>query len=293
MEAAEVNYVNEFEPFAAAWCRSLIAGGLAPEGVVDERSIADVQAEGLVGYTQCHFFAGILGWPEALRLAGWPADRECWTGSCPCQAFSSAGKRTGYADSRDLWPEFFRLIREARPPVVFGEQVASADVVGNGDEADFVAAVRDGDAARANRLAERIEKRERKRDAGVDLAALAPLWVDRVRADLEGECYAFRHAVLGAHSAGSPHLRLRVYWSARLVADARHGSGRVAGELASPVRADEREAPREGRHGIDGAASHCRPTGDVAHPESPGGWQDARPVRGRAAEGVRREEGQD
>ncbi len=49
-----------------------------------------------------------------------------WTGSCPCQPFSCAGKGLGTADERHLWPEFKRLIDQCRPPIVFGEQVASA-----------------------------------------------------------------------------------------------------------------------------------------------------------------------
>jgi len=60
-------------------------------------------------------------------MAGWPDDRDVWTGSCPCQPFSAAGKRKGAADSRHLWPEFARLIAERRPARVFGEQVASKD----------------------------------------------------------------------------------------------------------------------------------------------------------------------
>nr|WP_297388328.1 DNA cytosine methyltransferase [uncultured Roseateles sp.] len=79
------------------------------------------------GYTQCHFFAGIGGWPLALRLAGWPDDRAVWTGSCPCQPFSAAGKGAGFADERHLWPSFFHLITQRAPAVVFGEQVASKD----------------------------------------------------------------------------------------------------------------------------------------------------------------------
>ena len=63
----------------------------------------------------------------ALRLAGWPDDRAVWTGSCPCQPFSTAGKGGGFADERHLWPEFHRLIEKRRPPVIFGEQVASKD----------------------------------------------------------------------------------------------------------------------------------------------------------------------
>ena len=123
-------YYNENDPKMAAWLRALIAAGLIADGVVDERSIADVQADDLKGYAQCHFFAGIGGWSAALRLADWPDDRPVWTGSCPCQPFSSAGKRRGAADERHLWPAWFRLIRECRPERVFGEQVASA--VGHG-----------------------------------------------------------------------------------------------------------------------------------------------------------------
>ena len=119
-------YYNEHDPFAAAWLRELIAAGEIADGEVDERSIVDVQASDLVEFDQCHFFAGIGGWSLALRLAGWPDDRPAWTGSCPCQPFSAAGKGKGAADERHLWPEFFRLIRECRPNVVFGEQVESA-----------------------------------------------------------------------------------------------------------------------------------------------------------------------
>lgn len=121
-----MNYYNEFHPPAAAILRGLIADKLIPEGHVDDRSIEDVQSNDLKGYTQCHFFAGIGGWPYALQLAGWPADRPVWTGSCPCQPFSTAGRQKGKADERHLWPIWNGLIRECRPPVVFGEQVASA-----------------------------------------------------------------------------------------------------------------------------------------------------------------------
>lgn len=120
-------YYNEIDPFAAQWLRNLIAGGHIAPGEVDERSIEDVSPDDLRGFTQCHFFAGIGVWSHSLRLAGWPDDKPVWTGSCPCQPFSAAGKGDGFADERHLWPHFFHLISERRPEHVFGEQVASGN----------------------------------------------------------------------------------------------------------------------------------------------------------------------
>ena len=162
-------YYNEFDPQKAAWLRELIKRNLIAPGEVDERSIKDVNASELVGYTQCHFFAGIGIWSYALRLAGWADDRSVWTGSCPCPSFSGAGKGEGFADARHLWPDWYRLIRECRPSVVFGEQVAAA--IGHG-------------------------------------------WLDLVCGEMEAEEYAIAAAVLGAHSAGAPHIRQRLYFCA-------------------------------------------------------------------------------
>jgi len=120
-----LNYYNEIDPGASAWLRELIGAKLIPDGHVDTRSICDVQPGDLAGYTQCHFFAGIGGWPHALQLAGWPTDVPVWTGSCPCQPFSVSGRQRGEADERHLWPELRRLVAECRPTTVIGEQVAS------------------------------------------------------------------------------------------------------------------------------------------------------------------------
>lgn len=174
------NYYNEYDRNSAAWIRGLIAEGLIPAGDVDERSITDVQPGDLAGYTQCHFFAGISGWSLALQLAGWPADKQVWTGSCPCQPYSQAGKRKGAADSRDLWPEFLRLISACRPGIVFGEQVASADVIGKAGD-------RPG-------------------------AESPPVWLDRVFADLEAARYTCGAADIPAAGVNAPHIRQRLFW---------------------------------------------------------------------------------
>lgn len=118
-------YYNENDSRAAEWLRHLMWDGAIPWGYVDERSIEDVKPDDLEGYSQHHFFAGIGGWPLALRLAGWPDDRPVWTGSCPCQPFSVAGQGKGVADERHLWPSFRWLAAQCKPPVIFGEQVAS------------------------------------------------------------------------------------------------------------------------------------------------------------------------
>jgi len=121
-------YYNEIDPYAAQWLRNLIDKGLIAPGVVDERNIEDVKPDELMGYTQCHFFAGIGVWSLALRRSGWPDNRPIWTGSCPCQPFSSAGSQSGFEDARHLWPSLAWLIKQCGPSVVVGEQVASKSV---------------------------------------------------------------------------------------------------------------------------------------------------------------------
>jgi DNA (cytosine-5)-methyltransferase 1 len=116
---------NEIEPFAVRWMENLIHAGHIANGSIELRSIAEIAVDDVRRATQFHAFAGLGGWSHALRSAGWPDDLAVWTGSCPCQPFSQAGRGRGTADDRHLWPEWFRLIEQCRPAVVFGEQVAS------------------------------------------------------------------------------------------------------------------------------------------------------------------------
>ena len=195
-------YYNEIDPYAAEWLRNLIAADEIAAGEVDERDIREVQADDIRGFEQVHLFAGIGGWSLALRLAGWGDYRPCWTGSPPCQPFSDAGKRVGTDDTRHLWPEFYRLIRECRPEQVLGEQVPGAVRLG---------------------------------------------WLDGVSADLEAEGYAVGAVFLGAHSAGAPHIRNRIWWGAQRMADANGVEARPNG-----VRDKLGEGRRLGDSEIDG-----------------------------------------
>ena len=119
-------YYNEFDPKAAAWIRQLIKNGMIADGEVDERSITEVTADEIRGFTQHHFFAGIGGWSYSLRLAGWADDRPVCTASLPCQPFSVAGAQKGVDDERHLLPHFIELVKQCNFQTIFGEQVPGA-----------------------------------------------------------------------------------------------------------------------------------------------------------------------
>jgi DNA (cytosine-5)-methyltransferase 1 len=115
---------NENDPGAVEWLTELQSRGLIARGDIDGRSIEELRGEDCE--LTSHFFAGIGGWAYALQLAGWDPARPVWSGSCPCQPFSTSGAKRGFSDSKHLWPVWYELIRECRPAVVFGEQTASA-----------------------------------------------------------------------------------------------------------------------------------------------------------------------
>lgn len=181
-----VNYYNEFDPGAAEWLRELMDAGQIPPGVVDERSILDVEPSDLEDFTQCHFFAGIGGWAYALRLAGVPDDLPLWTGSPPCQPFSVAGMNEGKNDERHLAPHFVDLVRTCRPGLLFGEQVASAAVFGK--------------AAGSSK---------RNSTAGPDWA-----WLDDLSDRLEAARYAVGASDFSSAIVGAPHIRQRTFFGA-------------------------------------------------------------------------------
>lgn len=209
-------YYNEICPEASAVLRELIANDVIAPGYVDNRSIKDVTAYDLRGFTQCHFFAGAGLWSVGARLAGWPDSRPVWSASCPCQPFSAAGKQAGTDDPRHLWPDLYRIIRTARDaglkvPVLVGEQVAGAAGYG---------------------------------------------WFDGVRSDLARENIAARTIDIPACAIDAPHERNRQWWCAvRNVeeSDGRGEEGRGLSGSGEGVSADlERSHDQSG--GPDGCA---------------------------------------
>ena len=118
---------NEIDPYCCAWLSNLMDKGHIRPGTISDKSIEDLTPAEVMDYDLAHYFAGIGGWDLALTLAGWEPDgRVTWTGSCPCQPFSAAGKGKGAADERHLWPAWQWLIAQCRPRVIFGEQVEAA-----------------------------------------------------------------------------------------------------------------------------------------------------------------------
>ena len=122
-DARAVILYNEIDSYPAQWIRNLIAAGHLPAGHVDETDIRELDHATLP--PTFHAFAGLGGWALALRMAGWPDTIPVWTGSCPCQPFSTAGRRQGFNDDRHLWPAWRDAIEQRSPSIIFGEQVAS------------------------------------------------------------------------------------------------------------------------------------------------------------------------
>lgn len=177
----------------------------------------------LRGFAQCHFFAGIGGWPYALRLAGVPESLPVWTGSPPCQPFSQAGQRKGQDDDRHLAPAFLRLVAACRPELVFGEQVASAAVLGPVGRTPGAAVADSPDWA----------------------------WFDALAADLEAASYAVAAADLPAAGIGAPHIRQRLFFGAVAMDTVTRGLGDSfgagpQGRVGMPGGADKRVAGSAG-----------------------------------------------
>jgi DNA (cytosine-5)-methyltransferase 1 len=266
-----MDFYNEIDPYAADWLENLILAGHLPGGKVDRRSIRDIKPEELEAWSRAHFFAGIGGWPLALRIAGFPATESVWTGSCPCQSFSAAGDQAGLDDPRNLWPPWFAQIRERRPDTIFGEQVSNAIGFGwldgisrdlEGEGYTVGACVLGAFSVGAPHIRKRL------------------YWVAFTRQQSEGR-QLFRsgegHSANGSRASGEPRGsggtgRMGESFNTRLERHAGNGnggsqSGRIGTESTGSASQASGDGERvgdsaRGRFGIDGS-----PSGESRHPD--------------------------
>lgn len=205
---------NEIDAAACAVLAQVMSDGVIAPGRVEPRSIKDLTAYDIEGFTQVHLFAGGGFWSLAARLAGWRDDEPLFTASCPCQPFSQAGRGSGVDDPRHLWPDVDRLLnglehRGKLPPVIVGEQVAGAP---------------------------------------------GYAWFDRVRSDLAAKGYRARVVDIPACAVDAPHIRQRLYWAAVVDPEGiGRGEGRAEHELRRGWRAAA-GADAQGRGGAMGDA---------------------------------------
>jgi DNA (cytosine-5)-methyltransferase 1 len=232
---------NDSDRKVCAWITEIIRAGHLPEGLVDERPIEELSPDDCEGTS--HFFCGVGGWPLALALAGWPDSIPVWTGSCPCQPFSVAGKRKGTKDVRHVWPIWRELIEHCTPPIIFGEQVASKD------GRAWLCGVRD------------------------DLEALgyavgaADLCAAGAGEEAEGRIVRGNQITYERIICGAPHIRQRLYWMAYAGCECDERR-RDADKLAGSGQATEEEA-RQRQRRRDANCDSCA-VGGMAYDEREG-----------------------
>jgi len=117
--------------------------------IADSERMRELQSKGGIGEQRGRTSNGSPLIPDIRDFDGtkWRG-ATLLTGGFPCQPFSQAGQRRGTDDDRHLWPEMLRVISEARPSWVVGENVAGiinmeldtvlADLEGEGYEVGTV-----------------------------------------------------------------------------------------------------------------------------------------------------------
>lgn len=103
-----------------------------------------------------------------------------------CQPFSAAGMQKGKEDERHLAPHFAQLVAEGRPPILFGEQVASAAVFGKAASSSKRGVAKEPEWA----------------------------WIDDLSHRLEDAHYAVGASDIPAAGIGAPHIRQRTFFGA-------------------------------------------------------------------------------
>jgi DNA (cytosine-5)-methyltransferase 1 len=122
-----VNMIRSIELFSGAGglALGLHKAGFSPTALLewDKNSCASINANIDTG------FDGIANWKvvqsdvRLVKYSDYGLDIQFVTGGPPCQPFSLGGKHKAYNDTRDMFPEAVRAVRELRPQGFIFENV--------------------------------------------------------------------------------------------------------------------------------------------------------------------------
>tara|TARA_R110002073_G_scaffold31163_1_gene95895 strand:+ start:619 stop:1530 length:912 start_codon:yes stop_codon:yes gene_type:complete len=221
----------------------------------------------------------ILGDIKNVKRSDLPdPDPDVILGGFPCQPFSSAGLQKAQSDSRHLWPEMFRLIKECRPSWVIGENVIG--IVKLGLDEVLTDLENEGYATRtfnipacaigAPHLRQRVwiiahSDSKRKSNGAIDAQAQGELVADPSISGLQEHGYGqTKDAIERSKDVADPQSK-------------RHGRGssKKCGNEQRIILPKEQEGGEMGRE-----AEGC------GEPHRPDQWWESEPPVGRLAHGV-------
>jgi site-specific DNA-cytosine methylase len=220
---------------------------------------------------------------ESFDGRAWRGKVDLITAGLPCQPFSVAGKQQGEADDRYIWPEFFRILGEVRPALVFLENVPAflawfqpigeeLSEMGYQFEAGLYSAEECGSP----------QKRERFFCLAHDTSNPWWAWGARHITSTGGSAVAY-----DASSGARGEIPIRQGWQGRDGLDLVGPDVADAGHPERPGRYESKEDPHQAQSEQSDVFSPSQ-SGDVAHSECPEWWENDG-TRGHSSQRINRQ----
>ena len=91
--------------------------------------VGQVEVDSFCQKVLAKHWPNVWRWDDVRTVTGELIREHCGSvdaivGGFPCQPHSLAGEQKAHLDERDLWPEYLRLVREIKPRIIVGENVA-------------------------------------------------------------------------------------------------------------------------------------------------------------------------
>ena len=212
------------------------------------------------------------------------------SGGFPCQPFSAAGKRAGTSDDRYLWPEMFRIIREARPTYVVAENVRGLLSWNDGLVLDTVCSDLEGEgyevcpvvlpaaSVNAPHRRDRIWIVAYAHDKGGAGGLRQVQGANGEVSQWDNDAQPCNAGAADATNAECERPQGRGDWRNNIPEEAQHGQTEICGDNGNVTNANgqecerggstserEREASEQGRNGIQRTTSRLGKKSDVAN----------------------------